>query len=57
MVHPLEGGANKHVLIDFIKVVEPKLTSGCSIQLREVNYFNKDLVTQIGKIPESCVPA
>jgi hypothetical protein len=39
-------------------VVEPKLTSGCSIQLREIDYFNEEnLVKKAGQISESYVPA
>jgi hypothetical protein len=38
---------------DLLEVIEPKSTSGCSIQLRKIDYFNeKDLMTKVGQMPE-----
>jgi hypothetical protein len=64
VVHPLripEGRTDKGMLnpwytssgVDLLKVIEPKSTSGCSIQLRKIDHFNgKGLVTKVGQMPE-----
>jgi hypothetical protein len=64
VVHPLripEGRTDNGMLTlwdtssgaDPSEVIEPKLTSGCSIQLRKIDYFNEeDLVTKVGQILE-----